>query len=79
MIFNNPIFSSWYTDTVDVWRVVSGTEGNVDSQKREQVGTAIPCRVYSSQKSGPAIQDTAARVQSTDKLACNLGTDIRAV
>ena len=78
MIFDNPIFSGWYTDTVDVYRVVNITVGNVDTQERRQVGAAIRCRVYSSQKNGPAMQDTAARVQSTDKLSCDAGTDIRA-
>lgn len=78
MIFDNPIFAGWYTDTVDVYRVVNTTVGNVDTQERRQVGAAIPCRVYSSQKNGPAMQDTAARVQSTDKLSCDVSADIRA-
>ena len=78
MIFDNPIFSGWYTDTVDVYRVVNITVGNVDTQERRQVGAAIRCMVSSSQKNGPAMQDTAAWVQSTDKLSCDVGTDIRA-
>ena len=71
------IFSSWYTDTVDVYRVVNKTSGNVTTQEREQVGKAIPCRVYNSQKNGPTMTDNAARVTSNDKLACAVGTDIR--
>ena len=71
------IFNSWYTDTVDVFRVVNGTSGNITSQQREQVGKAIPCRVYSTQKNGPSMTDTAARVNSSDKLACAVDTDIR--
>lgn len=77
MIFNNPIFSSWYTDTVDVYRVVSTAEGNIDTQERRKVGSAIPCRIYNSQKSGPSMQDGAARVNSTDKLSCDVNSDIR--
>lgn len=71
------IFSSWYTDTVDVYRVVNKTSGNVTTQEREQVGEAIPCRVYNSQKNGPTMTDNGARVTSNDKLACAVGTDIR--
>lgn len=78
MIFDNPIFAGWYTDTVDVYRVVNVTVGNVDTQERRQVGAAIRCRVYESQKNGPAMQDTAARAQSTDKLSCDVSVDIRA-
>ena len=72
------IFSNWYTDIVDVYRVVNATTGNIDTQARQQVGSAIPCRVYSSQKNGPSMQDDAARVNSTDKLSCAVDVDIRA-
>ena len=72
------IFSNWYTDIVDVYRVVNATTGNIDTQARQQVGSAIPCRVYNSQKNGPSMQDSAARVNSTDKLSCAVDVDIRA-
>ena len=72
------IFSSWYTDTVDVYRVVNGTSGNLTTQERKQVGKAIPCRVYSTQKNGPSMTDNAAQVNSTDKLSCAVDTDIQA-
>lgn len=72
------VFGGWYTDTVDVYRVVNTTEGNIDVQARKKVYEAIPCRVYSSQKNGPSMQDTAARVNSTDKLSCAVDTDIQA-
>lgn len=75
---SNPTFSGWYTDTVDVFRVVNSTAGNITRQERQQVGKAIQCRVYSSQKNGPNMTDNAARVSSTDKLACDIATDIRA-
>ena len=75
---SNPIFSEWYTDAVDVFRVVNSIAGNITRQERQQVGKAIPCRVYSSQKNGPNMTDNAARVSSTDKLACDIATDIRA-
>ena len=75
---SNPIFSEWYTDAVDVFRVVNSIAGNITRQERQQVGKAIPCRVYSSKKNGPNMTDNAARVSSTDKLACDIATDIRA-
>lgn len=71
-------FDGWYTDLVDVYRVVNTTAGNIDTQTRQQVGSSIPCRVYSSQKNGPSMQDSAARVNSTDKLSCVVDVDIRA-
>ena len=71
-------FDGWYTDLVDVYRVVNTTTGNIDTQTRQQVGSAIPCRVYNSQKNGPSMQDGAARVNSTDKLSCAVDVDIRA-
>lgn len=77
-MMGNPVFSGWYTDTVDVYRVVNTTSGNINRQERQQVGSAIPCRVYSSQKNGPNMTSNAAREQSTDKLACDIGVDIRA-
>lgn len=77
MIFDNPIFAGWYTDIVDVYRVVNVTEGNIDTQTWQQVGKSIPCRVYNSQKNGPSMQDSASRITSNDKLSCDIGTDIR--
>ena len=38
-------FDAWYTDTVDVWRVVSDESKALISNSREQVLTAVPCRV----------------------------------
>ena len=75
---SNPTFSGWYTDIVDVYRVVNSTAGNITRQERQQVGKAIPCRVYSSQKNRPIMSDNVARVSSTDKLARDNATNIRA-
>lgn len=72
------MFDSWYTDLVDVYRVVNVTIGHVDEQRRQKVGAAIPCRVYNSQKNGPSMQDGAARVNSSDKLACAVDVDVKA-
>ena len=73
MIFDNPVFSDWYTDMVDVYRVVNTETGNITAQERKQVGKGILCRIYSSQKSSPSMRDTAAQVQASEKLACRPG------
>ena len=71
------MFSEWYTDYADIYRMEQTVEGGITRQARQQVGTAVPCRVYSTTITSPAIQNTAARDMKTDKLAFPLGTDIR--
>ncbi len=79
MIFDNPIFKSWYTDTVDIYLVVPVKKGNLDMQERQKINSVpIACRVYSPAKNSPSMKDTAARMQSSEKLACDLSVDIRA-
>ncbi len=79
MILNNTIFSGWYTDTADIYRVVTVKKGNISSQERRKVNKSpIPCRVYSRPKDGPSMKSTAAREQSSEKLACDLSVDIQA-
>ena len=41
-------FQSWYTDTVDVFRVRAVTEHGLTRHERTQVLSAVPCRVYRS-------------------------------
>ncbi len=73
------LFEEWYTDTADIFRTVEGKRGNVDTQERQKINASpVPCRVYSSQKSGPHMTENAARVQAAEKMACALGVDIRA-
>lgn len=73
------LFSDWYTDTVDVYRVVSEIKPHttMTHDSRKKVGCNIPCRVYESQKKGASPQPTAAVDRKEDKLACDVGTDIR--
>lgn len=79
MIFDNPVFQSWYTDTMEIFRVVSVMKGNVTAQEREKVTKApVPCRVYDTKRRGPGMTDSGARVHSEERLACGLGVDIRA-
>ena len=37
MIFDNPIFKTWYTDTVEICRVVPVMKGNVTAQERKKI------------------------------------------
>ncbi len=78
MIFDNPIFSTWYTDTVDVYRVEEVSGDGLSRQERRKVNdTPIPCRVYSPQKNGPNMTDTAAKDLASEKMSCDLAVDIR--
>lgn len=70
-------FDAWYTDTVDVWRVVSDESKALISNSRAQVLTAVPCRVYRSGKKAIQMQQTAANINQEDSLACGLDVDIR--
>lgn len=79
MLFDNPIFAGWYTDTVDIYRVSAQKQGNVTRQERQKVNTApVLCRIYSPKKGGPVMTDNASRERASEKLACDLSVDIRA-
>lgn len=79
MLSDHPIFSGWYTDTADIYRTAPAKRGNVDIMERRRINPApIPCRVYAPQKDGPVMTDTASRERAAEKLACDLGADIRA-
>lgn len=72
------LFSDWYTDTVNVIRIVSAKVGNLTRESREQVNDEpIPCRVYDTNLQGMIPQNTAAVDRHTDKLACDVATDIK--
>ena len=71
------MLEGWYTDRADVYRMDKTVVSGLTRQKRALVAQAVPCRVYNTALSGPAIQYTAARDMKTDMLACPLGTDIR--
>lgn len=69
-------FSTWYIDTVEIYRVTSQDNGAITVQERSLVGTCNG-RIYQSQKNSIATQDTAARSASSDKLAVPLSVDIQ--
>lgn len=72
------LFSGWYTDTMMVYRIQKTKVNNMSREVRTVVNDApIPCRVYRTQISGSAIQETAATDRKTDKLACPIDTDIK--
>lgn len=70
------VFNGWYTDSVEVYRVEDVTSGHVKKQDRKKQGS-YPCRIYRSQKAGPALATEAGKVRSEDVMAVALGTDIR--
>ena len=71
-------YSQWYTDTVDVFRVVQTKEGNLTRQKREQVLSKIPCRIYRENDRAIAMKAASADLKQTQKLALDNSVDIRA-
>lgn len=78
MLFDNPIFANWYTDTVSIYRASDTKVGNVTKKQRNLVAEHIPCRMYSVKKSGPSMRGTAAQSISDDKLSCDISVDIKA-
>ena len=71
-------WNDWYTDIADVYRVQQVKDGSLTRNERKQVLAAVPCRVYRSGDRPVNMQQTAAYVQQTDKLACAVDVDIRA-
>ena len=70
------VFNGWYTDTVEVWRVTNTVANHITTQARTKQGE-YPCRIYQSDKGSPAMTDREAKLVSSEKLACDLGTDIK--
>lgn len=71
-------WTDWYTDTMDVWRNVPVKDGNLTQQKRQQVLTGIPCRIYQSDNKPINMSQTASSVSQNDHLACDISVDIHA-
>ena len=79
MLFNNPIFANWHTDTVDVYRTVSIEYGSITRQERQKINDKpIPCRILEPENDGPIITGNAAKEHSQETLSCDLGMDIQA-
>lgn len=71
-------FADWYTDTVDVWRVVLTTTNGLTSGERQQLYTGIPCRVYQSDSQPINMEQTSAYIKQADRLMCDPSVDIQA-
>ena len=71
-------WNDWYTDLADVYRIQQVKDGSLTRNERKQVLASVPCRVYRSSDRPVNMQQTAAYVQQTDKLACAVDVAIRA-
>ena len=72
------IFSNWYTDLCDVYRVQSEKESGLTRQNLVQVIADVPCRVYSVSTNNWSGRNTAAVSRADEKMSCAVDTDIRA-
>ena len=70
-------FADWYTDTVDIWRVVATTENSLTTQTLTELYTSVPCRVYQSDSKPIHMEQTAAHIQQEDRLMCDTSVDIQ--
>ena len=78
MLFDNPIFDNWYTDSMSIFRVMDHQSGNIAKKKREELYKDVPCRIYSVKRNGPLTGTTAATISGTDKVACDVSVDLKA-
>lgn len=70
-------WTDWYTDTADVFRNEKVTENSLTHMERRQVLSGVGCRVYQTKPSGLQMNQTAASITQTDKLACGIEVDIK--
>lgn len=71
-------FKDWYTDTVDIYRVVPVQEGNLTRQQRQLITKGVPCRIYRTGNSAPTMEQTAAYIREESNLSCDNAVDLRA-
>lgn len=62
-------FDAWYTDLVDVYRVVDKQRGALTKRERELVYRNIPCRVYQESGGSPTMRQDAGFVSQSSKIA----------
>ena len=63
-------FIDWYTDRVDIWRVVPIVADGLTKHKRQQMQTDVPCRIYTT-------SNERINMQQTLMMACDNHIDIR--
>lgn len=71
-------FTNWYTDLMDIKRVVDTTSDGLTSSTRKTVYTGVPCRVYQDAGGAPSYKRQAADISQSIKLACKNDVDIQA-
>ena len=70
-------FSDWYTDMVDIWRVVQTVDNNLTTSERKLLYSGIPCRIYQSDSAPINMEQTAAHIKQADRLMCDTSVDIQ--
>lgn len=70
-------FADWYTDTVDIWRVVPTTTNNLTTNSLAEMYTGVPCRIYQSDNQPINMEQTAAHIKQADRLMCDPSVDIQ--
>ena len=70
-------FSDWYTDTVDIWRVVQTVDNHLTTSERKLLYSGIPCRIYQSDSAPINMEQTAAHIKQADRLMCDTSVDIQ--
>ena len=71
-------FRDWYTDTMDIYRVVPAQDGALTRQERTLIAGGVRCRQYCASAPGLGISQTAANVTELDYVQCDNGVDVRA-
>jgi hypothetical protein len=66
-----------YTDTFDSYRVIETIEDGITKQSRQQVLTSVPCRAYQNATNQPNMTETAAMINNSNVLCCELGWDVK--
>lgn len=71
-------FRDWYTDRMDVYRVVPVADGALTRHAREKIASDIPCRVYQVSGADLRMDQTAASVGQKDWVQCDNAVDVQA-
>lgn len=71
-------FADWYTDLVDVYRVVSTTTKHLTKNTRQLIYSDIPCRIYQDSSVSPGMTQDAAHIKQDSMLALSNEWDIHA-
>ena len=70
-------WADWYTDTVDIYRVVASLDGNITRHNRTLIQMGVPCRIYRERSHSLNFSQTSASIQQNQMLACDNSVDIR--